>query len=67
MEQSLRDRFHQIRTPRVEERIQDESYTWRFESTLAIGPRNKSDYVSHLGPQRQVHKDRKEETADAHR
>lgn len=48
MEQGLRDKFHQIQTPRLEERLQDKAYTWHFESSVHVVPRTKSEYVSHL-------------------
>ncbi|HEY0983052.1 hypothetical protein [Schlesneria sp.] len=36
MEATLRDARHEIQTPRVDERVQDKSYTWNFESLLSL-------------------------------
>lgn len=49
-EQNLRDEFHELRTPRVEERPQNESHPWYFETSMRILPREKEGYVSHLSP-----------------
>jgi hypothetical protein len=48
IEQNLRDDFHQLRTPRVEERPQNELHPWHFETSMRILTRGKDDYVSHL-------------------
>ena len=47
-EQNLRDEFHELRTPRVEERPQNKSHPWHFETSMRILPREKDRYVSHL-------------------
>ena len=36
MEETLRDARHEIQTPRVDERVQDKSYTWNFESLVSL-------------------------------
>ncbi|MBI3836473.1 MAG: hypothetical protein HY288_00890 [Planctomycetia bacterium] len=48
IENSLRDKFHQIASKHVQERMQDKSYSWHFESSLVVAPRDKGQYVSHL-------------------
>lgn len=47
-ENNLRDKYHQISSRHVQERVQDKGYTWHFESSLIIAPRDKAQYVSHL-------------------
>jgi Tfp pilus assembly PilM family ATPase/outer membrane murein-binding lipoprotein Lpp len=47
-ENNLRDKYHQISSRHVQERVQDKGYTWHFESSLVIAPRDKKQYVSHL-------------------
>jgi Tfp pilus assembly PilM family ATPase len=48
IENSLRDKFHQIANKHVQERMQDKSYSWHFESSLVVAPREKRNYISHL-------------------
>ena len=48
IENSLRDKFHQIANKHVQERMQDKSYSWHFDSSLVVAPREKGQYVSHL-------------------
>lgn len=36
MEEALRDARHEIQTPRVDERVQDKSYTWNFETLVSL-------------------------------
>ncbi len=44
MELSLRDDGHEIQTPRVQEREQENGYTWQFESKMELlKPKEKSD------------------------
>jgi hypothetical protein len=50
LENNVRDKYHQISSRHVQERVQDKGYTWHFESSLVIVPRDKSQYVSHLPP-----------------
>lgn len=48
IENDLRDKYHQISSRRVQEREQENSYSWHFESSLIVSPRDKKQYVSHL-------------------
>ena len=48
MEQGIRDQRHDISSKRVQERVREKSYTWHFETLMAIGKRNKSEYTSYL-------------------
>ena len=46
MEETLRDARHEIQTPRVDERVQDKSYTWNFETLVslsAVKPKPRPD------------------------
>ena len=45
MEDELRDKYHQIRTPHLEERIQNKKSTWQFESTMHVIGRSKALYA----------------------
>lgn len=36
MEATLRDPRHEVQTPRVDERVQDKSYTWNFETSISV-------------------------------
>ncbi|WP_010582270.1 hypothetical protein [Schlesneria paludicola] len=38
MEASLRDSRHEVQTPRVEERVQDKTYSWSFETGVSLTP-----------------------------
>lgn len=48
MEDNIRDDFHQIRSKRVGERDRDKDYTWRFETSMSVAKRDKSQFTSHL-------------------
>ncbi len=48
IENSLRDKYHQISSRHVQERDQDKSYAWHFEAQLIVAPRESKYYVSHL-------------------
>ena len=48
MESNIRDKYHEIRSKRVQERQQDKDYTWRFETNMTVAKRDKGEYVSHL-------------------
>ena len=48
IENSLRDKYHQISSRHVQERDQDKSYAWHFEAQLVVTPRESKYYVSHL-------------------
>ena len=41
IENSLRDKYHQISSRHVQERMQDKSYSWHFESSLIVAQRDK--------------------------
>ncbi len=47
MESSIRDKYHEIRSKRVQERQQDKDYTWRFETSMTVAKRAKDEYDSH--------------------
>lgn len=51
MESNIRDRYHDIRSKRVQERGPQGSLAWSFETSLSVAPRSKSTYVAHLKPQ----------------
>ncbi len=53
MEKEIRDKNHQIRSKRVQERTRQEDYTWLFETSIGVGRREKEQYVSHLPPEAQ--------------
>jgi hypothetical protein len=48
IENSVRDKDHQISSRHVQERDQDKSYAWHFEAQLVVTPRTSKGYVSHL-------------------
>lgn len=48
IESNLRDKHHQISSRHVQERVQENSYSWHFESSLIVTPRDKTQYLSHL-------------------
>ena len=48
IENNLRDKYHQISSRHVQERVQEKSYSWHFESSLIVAQRDKQNYVSHL-------------------
>ena len=48
MESNVRDKYHEIRSKRVQEQQQDKDYTWRFETLMTVGKRAKDEYDSHL-------------------
>ena len=48
MENNIRDKYHEIRSKRVQERQQDKDYTWRFETAMTVAKRPKDEYLSHL-------------------
>lgn len=45
METRLRDPFHLVSTKRVQESIQGQSYTWRFDSSVTLGRRHRDEYL----------------------
>ncbi len=48
IESNLRDAHHQISSRHMQERIQEGSYSWHFESSIGVTPRDPKEYVSHL-------------------
>lgn len=54
MEESLRDSFHQLRTPGIREVKDGRKSMWSFQTTIRVTSRQKKDYLSHLieAPQR---------------
>ena len=50
MESNIRDKYHEIRSKRVQERQQDKDYTWHFETSMTVAKRAKDEYDSHLPP-----------------
>ncbi len=54
IEQNLRDDHHQISSRHMQEREKENNYTWHFESSLVVSPREPDEYVSHLPPEEQA-------------
>ncbi len=54
MESSIRDQFHQLRTPGLTEKQQQDTSSWSFQTTVAIRKREPSEYVSHLTAKQQA-------------
>jgi intergrase/recombinase len=50
IESNLRDEHHQISSRHMQERLQEDNYSWHFESTIGVTPREAKQYVSHLPP-----------------
>ena len=48
MENGLRDDFHQLRIPRVQEREMNKNYTWHFDSQVLVKPRTREQYTAHF-------------------
>jgi Tfp pilus assembly PilM family ATPase len=48
MENGIRDDFHQLRIPRVQERELNKNYSWHFDSTVAVKPRTREQYAAHF-------------------
>jgi hypothetical protein len=51
IENQLRDDHHQISSRHMQEQSQDEGYSWHFESSLVVTPREPRQYFSHLPPE----------------
>lgn len=51
IENQLRDDHHQISSRHMQEQSQDEDYSWHFESSVVVTPRERGQYVSHLPPE----------------
>ncbi|MBX7165150.1 MAG: pilus assembly protein PilM [Pirellulales bacterium] len=50
METSLRDEFHEVRSKRVQESVQDKAYTWQFESSLSVARRDRDEFLAAARP-----------------
>jgi hypothetical protein len=48
IENNLRDDYHQISSRHMQERLQDNNYSWHFESSIVVAPREPDQYDSHL-------------------
>lgn len=48
MENQLRDEYHEIRTRRVQESVQEKTNTWKFDSVLLVSRRSKDDYLAYF-------------------
>lgn len=48
MENGIRDDFHQLRIPRVQEREMNKNYSWHFESRVVVKPRTREQYAAHF-------------------
>ena len=48
METSLRDDHHEVATRRVQESVQGATYTLRFDTSIGVGTRDKSEYQDQL-------------------
>ncbi len=48
MEQQIRDQYRGVRSPTIRARPSEQDYTWSFDASIAVKPRNKDAYVSHL-------------------
>jgi len=51
MERDIRDPFHEVRSKRVQERMQEKAYSWLFETSMFVARRDKSQYTSHQAPE----------------
>ena len=52
METGLRDDHHEVSTRRVQESVQGATYTLRFDTSIGVSTRDKSEYQSHLNTAR---------------
>lgn len=48
METNVRDKYHELSSKRVQERIRDKTYSWHFETSISVAKRTKNQYTSHL-------------------
>jgi hypothetical protein len=47
-ENQLRDEHHQISSRHMQQRLEENDYTWHFESSIVVAPRAAGQYLSHL-------------------
>lgn len=50
IENTLRDEHHEVRSKRVQERVQGKNFTWQFESSISVRPREREAYLASLPP-----------------
>lgn len=50
IENNLRDEHHQISSRHMQEQLQEDNYSWHFESSIGVTPCAPKEYVSHLPP-----------------
>jgi cell division ATPase FtsA len=50
IENNLRDEHHQISSRHMQERLQEDNFSWHFEASIGVSPRGPQEYVSHLPP-----------------
>ena len=48
IENGIRDKYHQISSRHMQEQLQENNYSWHFESSIVVTPREPDQYVSHL-------------------
>jgi Tfp pilus assembly PilM family ATPase len=48
MEDNVRDKFHELRSPRVQERVKNKTYSWHFTTSIQADRRERAQYTSHL-------------------
>ena len=44
MERDIRDEFHEVRSRRVQERVQEKAFSWLFETSMSVARRSQSQY-----------------------
>jgi hypothetical protein len=58
LETQVRDDYRHVRSKRIQERKVDTEYTWHFQTSLSLKPRDEQHdqfrYVSHLSPEEQL-------------
>ena len=48
MENHIRDKYHEVSSKRVQERVRNKTYSWHFETSIAVDRRDKEHYTSHV-------------------
>ena len=48
MEKAVRDKYHELSSKRVQERVREKTYSWHFETSISVGRRNKTQFTAHL-------------------
>lgn len=49
MEQQIRDEYREVTTPRVQQRKQDDTYAWHFDTSMFVEKREPGEYVGPSG------------------